>query len=338
MKGRATLTTLLLLWLVSGANSAFSGQYAKLDEDIKWYVTLAKTYDKAAHSIAIFRSDFSADSIEHLKRLYEGHDAVRDRFNTLSQSTYKDLIDQTNPASKGPEAQKLKTALDPAYRAIMRCRREREEYLKYAKKWFDENIRGARGALRDARRHNDVGRFEPDGRPKWLAEARNILDLTSALDPEDKAVLKAMNTEYKTVLEESRALYREIRPAIIAKTRTPDDRYRSPDKDDLSKAIKRAWQKRWKSDKIVGLRFHSLNWKTTTNWQWNNAQKDWLKNDVSVLPVTVVVENPDDDTALLLYLAYANKDHTKGDAISIGVETKGDGFVVREMLKSNYRP
>ncbi|MHC4406537.1 MAG: hypothetical protein ACYTG0_43485, partial [Planctomycetota bacterium] len=276
--------------------------------------------------------------IERIRQAAEGLPKTIEHFRNLVHSRYKEYFDEGDAASKSEEAIKLKMAVTPARKALIDFQKERNRLLQYARKRFDGHIRGVQGALRNARQHRDVGQFEPDGRPRWLAEAKCTLDVTSALGPENPSLVEGMSVEYKVVLEKSNAVYEDLREEVIDKTRTPDDRYRGADRDRLAAAIEQAWRKRWPKDKPVGLRFHAADWKRQVSWQWNDAQRAWLKNDVSVLPVTVVVENPNDGKALLLYYAYLNKDHTKGGAVNIGVDTKSGSYVVREMLKANYRP
>jgi hypothetical protein len=324
-----------LIILLAGSAAA-AAEYPDLEADLRWLGTVAETYDRAHRDMLGQTIDF--DRIERIRQAQAGYEGTAERFNKMVQATYKAFLDKDDSESKTKQAVRFRKAMKPAWKAVVEFHDWRKRHLQYARKRFDEAMRGVEGTLRDARRHGEVGRFEPDGRPKSLVRARYILDMTAALDPDDPSPVEEMTVEYEVMLDESRAVYGGLRDEVLAKTRTPDDHYRRADRDELAESIEAAWQQRWPDDNIVGLRFHAGDWKRNERWQWNSAQSSWLKNDVSVLPVTVVVENPEDDTGLLMYYAYANKDHTKGDAITIGVETKGEGYVVREMLRANYRP
>ena len=98
--------------------------------------------------------------------------------------------------------------------------------------------------------------------------------------------------------------------------------------------IRDTWAKEYPNEKIELIRFHAANWHNTQCWRWDSAGKSWNWNDTDVLPVKVVVKNPDGKTANV-YMAFCNRNNVS-KARNAGVQTR-EGYVVETMLVENIK-
>lgn len=118
----------------------------------------------------------------------------------------------------------------------------------------------------------------------------------------------------------------------IEQEQTPPDVYSKGDKAELKKMIMEAWKAKYPQDKILGIRFHMKEWKREKNVR-SNETSIYL-NDKSALAVSVVTQT--DDRVATIFPAYINKDNQSG-TMNIGCDTKSKGYVIKQMLVSNYK-
>lgn len=166
-----------------------------------------------------------------------------------------------------------------------------------------------------------------------LDEAQRLLAACAALLPMDDARWLAMQRsmdESKARLDASRAA---LKAEIIAATTAPADVYEGADKEALRKAVLDAWKVAWPGDEVLGVRMSMKAFDRTTKWVWQDAESAWYKVDHSVLAATVAVRKGDH---VLLFPAFVNVDHLSSET-NYGVQTKGSGYVQREMLYSNWK-
>lgn len=116
--------------------------------------------------------------------------------------------------------------------------------------------------------------------------------------------------------------------AAAAAYRLPPEAYRGADKAKLAAMVRATWKEKYPQDQVLALRFPRAEWKRDRELKRNAT--DWYRTDVSSLVVYVVVKQS--ATLATVYPAYVNKNHMQGDALTIGADTKGSGYVHEELL------
>jgi hypothetical protein len=121
---------------------------------------------------------------------------------------------------------------------------------------------------------------------------------------------------------------------LLAATSAPVDLYTGADKEEIRDMVTQAWKKKYPKDDILGVRFPNKTWVRDSVWRWSSADKGWSNNDTSVLRLAVIVKT--DKTVATIYQAYVNRDNAS-DSVNVGVDTKGNEYVVEEMLLENWK-
>ncbi len=167
----------------------------------------------------------------------------------------------------------------------------------------------------------------------WAGPSSGRFDLNSV----DCDNLQSVDKRFRRMAERKCA---ENKPSFVISNKgqvesqqTPPDIYAGADKEKFRSMISSAWKKKYPQDKVLGIRFHSDHWVRNSNYKADAVSI--YKSDTSVLPVSVVVQR--DDKIATIFPAYINKNNLSG-AISAGVNTKKKGYVVKEMLLSNWKP
>ncbi|MEB3221467.1 MAG: hypothetical protein VKS61_05270 [Candidatus Sericytochromatia bacterium] len=116
--------------------------------------------------------------------------------------------------------------------------------------------------------------------------------------------------------------------AAAAAYRLPPEAYHGADKAQLAAVVRATWKEKYPQDQILALRFPRAGWKRDRELKQNAT--GWYRTDVSSLVVYVVVKQS--ATVATVYPAYLNKNHMQGDALTVGADTKGSGYVHEELL------
>lgn len=176
--------------------------------------------------------------------------------------------------------------------------------------------------------------FFTGGVKQKLEQAKARIDVCASLLPADDARRKAMTDALASARAKCDALAGSLKAEILAATRAPNDVYRGTDKAAHEAAIRAAWSKEHPNDEILAVRFHMEQFDRDTKWTWQSADSSWNKSDTSVLCATVIVKTGAEIATM--YPAYVNVDHLS-DRTVYGVQTKGDAYVVEEMLIANLK-
>lgn len=174
--------------------------------------------------------------------------------------------------------------------------------------------------------------FFTGGVRQEMEEAERLVKLSCALLPADDERRAEMWGKVDAVKADLARTEEQLKDLILAEARLPDEQYSGGDKDELRERVLAAWKKKYPKDEILGTRFHMKAFDRNVKWTWQGAESSWYKTDMSVLAVLVVVKTS--DAVATTYPAYVNVDHID-DTSSIGVDTKGDAYVHREVLIEN---
>lgn len=169
------------------------------------------------------------------------------------------------------------------------------------------------------------------GISQQLAQAEEIQKFCLTLpgaDAEACAKLAQTITEGRATVAK---LEQTLKGAAAASYRLPPEKYTGSDKDALREQVLAAWKERYPNDKVLGTRFASATWRRKKESKYNNGT--WYHTDMSVLTLYVIVQTSAEMATV--YPAYANKNHNEGDAITMGVNTKGSSYVHEEILLKN---
>ena len=168
---------------------------------------------------------------------------------------------------------------------------------------------------------------------QYLQEAKSALaELESAKGATDPEVVR-MTAQYEETHAKVAAICAAFNEDKLKNQTAPEDLYKGSDRKELEKMIRAEWTKLYPEDQILSIRFHMTDWERNQEHQWQAATQSWRDVDMSVLAVSVIVKTS--ETIATTYPAYANKDNLSGGKLTIGAETKGDGYVHREILVAN---
>ncbi len=134
-------------------------------------------------------------------------------------------------------------------------------------------------------------------------------------------------TEIKADLAEKE---QALRAAVKPVPKVPVETYSGSDLESLRTRVAKAWKTSHPKDKVLKIVFDHDAWKTNRFSRWNNATEAWQHVDKKALELCVIVEK--DSATTNAYAAFVNLDNTS-NAITIGVDTKGSGFVADEFSK-----
>ena len=121
-----------------------------------------------------------------------------------------------------------------------------------------------------------------------------------------------------------------LKEQILVDARAPKEEYSGADKEEMRKRIQEGWKKAYPQDELLEVRFPRP-WDRKTEWRFVGDALQ--KSDMSYLYARAIVKTSDKIASV--YVAVVNKDHMKGDFISLGVHTKKGAWVVDEVLLSN---
>jgi hypothetical protein len=173
---------------------------------------------------------------------------------------------------------------------------------------------------------------EGSGIYQFLKEAERLIAFAAfkgEADADYRGARQALE-EAKASIASRSATFSE---ASAAAYRLPAERYTGADKAKLAAMVRAAWREKYPQDQILALRFPRAEWKRDRELKRNAT--GWYRTDVSSLVAYVVVRKS--ATVATVYPAYLNKNHMQGDALSVGADTKGSGYVHEEMLIKNLK-
>jgi hypothetical protein len=123
-----------------------------------------------------------------------------------------------------------------------------------------------------------------------------------------------------------------LRAATERAPKIPTETYTKPDLESLRSQVAAEWKKAHPKDKVLKIVFDHDAWKVNRFSRWNGATTQWQHVDKTFLELSVIVEK--DSTTTSSYAAFVNKDN-QSNTTTIGVDTKGSGFVVDEFSKKS---
>lgn len=148
----------------------------------------------------------------------------------------------------------------------------------------------------------------------------------------DYTRLQQLIAESKAQVEAHHSTFQN---ASLSGTPMPPDAYKGADKAKLKQAVLAEWKKLYPQDKVLGVRFHMATWQRKQEKEWNGAIKQWQFYDNSVLAVSVLVQK--NASVATIFPVFLNINHKKGPNVVVGAETKGDGYVHKDMLLKNVK-
>lgn len=228
----------------------------------------------------------------------------------------------------------------PLYQRYERTGRAIKDFQTRAGEYYKQAAKDIPATLKDA--VETAEKAARDKKPMFftgavdqkLEQAERMLKVCEALLPETDERRIGLQQSFADARGKIDALRDTLKDQIIAETRPPDEKYKGDDKGELKRRVLAEWQKVWPKDEVLDVRFHMENFDRTTKWSWSEAESAWNKVDHSVLAVTVIVKTS--DRIATSYPAYVNVDHIDNTS-NIGVKTKTDEYVHREMLLSNMK-
>ena len=123
-----------------------------------------------------------------------------------------------------------------------------------------------------------------------------------------------------------------LRAATKPVPKIPTEIYTKSDLESLRSQVAAEWKKAHPKDKVLKIVFDHDAWKVNRFSRWNSATTAWQHVDKTFLELSVIVEK--DSTTASSYAAFVNKDN-QSNTTTIGVDTKGSGFVVDEFSKKS---
>jgi len=158
-----------------------------------------------------------------------------------------------------------------------------------------------------------AGRCDPDMLAKLPEKKREMIEKRCAKDASKPAY---------TISNKGRE----------AREKMPQNNYQGSDLKQLISKIKTAWKRKYPKDRILAVKITSEDWKRDANWKANSTSI--YKNDTSILGGKVIVKT--DNKLATIFPAYVNRDNSNGK-INIGVATKQNKYVIKQMLLSNVQ-
>lgn len=178
--------------------------------------------------------------------------------------------------------------------------------------------------------------FFTGGVKQQLEGARQWLAGYAAIRGDSDAEVLALQQELTATQKQVDAMAATLADKILAEARAPEDTYRGADRAELDGKIRAAWAKAHPQDEVLGVVFHMPQWRRDQTSTYHASARSWQHTDSSVLCVTFLVRKS--ATLAVTHPAYLYKDHLSQDALTTGVNTKGDSYVSETILVQNLAP
>ncbi len=233
-------------------------------------------------------------------------------------------------ATGGKSSNFYKQYVDTA-NALKSFLKDANECAEKLTKQFDESMKDAQKSLKWGIENNSDRSRAPV--EKAFANAKAALDVLAMFPGYPPDNLKTRQEQYEKETKSTLAAIHDLEEKILAATRAPEEVYTESDREELREKMQAAWKRAYPDEKILAIRFHASGWKRTKKWVWTDThetEKEW--SDRSEMACIVIVKT--DERVATLYPAYFNKNHVS-DSMSLGVHTRGGGYVIRKMLIQN---
>ena len=287
--------------------------------------------------------DYNED-VERLKVMYKNYKDPRSVFNNSEKAKkivpqfgdeyafFKHLPEKYALLIKAKKAGSLETWI-----------RTNEQYLDGFKAYQDDYAQKLPGMIEDEmdKAVDMANRAKAEKKPLFfkggvkqqLDRASDLLVTLEAIKGKDDPQVQTLIKIWEKKKVDIDAAEESMAAELLAAVQTPPDVYGGSDKKTLHKMIEKEWQQLYPEDQLVAIRFPNDTWSRSTEWKWNNS--GWYKVDTSVMMAKVIVKTSKDIATI--YPAYINKDHLKGDKLSVGAHTKTPGYVIEKMLVKNLK-
>lgn len=144
-------------------------------------------------------------------------------------------------------------------------------------------------------------------------------------------IRQAKGEEARTLRFKLEAINKKIN-SMDEQVTSLEEKYKGSDREELRGLLLEAWKKKYPQDEVLKIVFHMADFKRSVEANVNATSI--YKTDTSVLAVSVAVKL--NDTMAKIYPAYVNRDNLSKSQ-SIGVDTKGNSFVHKEILLTNLK-
>jgi hypothetical protein len=234
--------------------------------------------------------------------------------------------------SKAREGPAISAKFEKTKKALVSFREKTKKFVEEAPGSISAQLKAAEQSAERAKAEKKILGFEQAQRQ--IETAKKDLGVLAALTGKDDERVKKLSEEYEATARKVEEHKAGLREEIIAATTAPVEAYEGEDKEKLREMILAEWKKLYPADKVLTVRLSVKDWERTVKLQWDEGSKAWEKIDKAFLPAAVIVQTS--ETVATIYPAYVNRDNMKG-TMNVGAETKGKGYVQREMLVKNFK-